>query len=279
MELDNHHSPTIILYSICTGLLILCTYSLLPSFLRVTIGTDAFAQESAVTSPEGLSCGDESIPDTSTGLCADGFAPQSNLSEFTSASPPLGSPELTADNVTTINNNTAGQDLLSENELASGGIIASAPAPEEIQMDTNGDGIVDETESQNQPIVAGNTTFPEEIQMDTNGDGIVDETESQNQLAVSGNALPSEEIQMDTNGDGIVDETESQNTIGAKTGVQGPGGPRTQTQSCEGDFAARTPPCHKNIGLGRSKCKGFCPITASRRWHQAIPEHKSVLVR
>ena len=57
-----------------------------------------------------------------------------------------------------MNNNTAGQ-LLSENELASGGIIASAPAPEEIQMDTNGDGIVDETESQNQPIVTGNTTF------------------------------------------------------------------------------------------------------------------------
>ena len=67
----------------------------------------------------------------------------------------FGSPELTADNVTTMNNNTAGQ-LLSENELASGGIIASAPAPEEIQMDTNGDGIVDETESQNQPIPSGN---------------------------------------------------------------------------------------------------------------------------
>jgi hypothetical protein len=150
--------------------------------MQISIGTDAFAQESAVTSLEEISCSDGSIPDISTGLCADGFAPQSNLSEFTSASPPLGSPELTADNVTTMNNNTAGQ-LVSENELASGGIIASAPAPEEIQMDTNGDGIVDETESQNQPIVAGNTTFPEEIQMDTNGDGIVDETESQNQLA------------------------------------------------------------------------------------------------
>ena len=38
--------------------------------------------------------------------------------------------------------------------------------------------------------------------MDTNGDGIVDETESQNQLAVTVMS-PSEEIQW-TNGDGIV---------------------------------------------------------------------------
>ena len=42
----------------------------------------------------------------------------------------------------------------------------SQPPPEEIQMDTNGDGIVDEFESQNQSV----TPPPEEIQMDTNGD-------------------------------------------------------------------------------------------------------------
>ena len=41
-----------------------------------------------------------------------------------------------------MSNISAGQ-LLNENELASGEIIATAPAPEEIQMDTNGDGIVD----------------------------------------------------------------------------------------------------------------------------------------
>ena len=73
------------------------------------------------------------------------FAPQSNLSEFPSAMP-----ELTGDNVTAMDNISAGQ-LLDENEIDSGEINASAP--EETQMDTNGDGIVDETESQNQPAV------------------------------------------------------------------------------------------------------------------------------
>ena len=48
-------------------------------------------------------------------------------------------------------------------------------------MDTNGDGIVDENESQNQPVLTGNNLTTEEIEMDTNGDGIVDENESQNQ--------------------------------------------------------------------------------------------------
>ena len=52
-------------------------------------------------------------------------------------------------------------------------------------MDLNGDGIVDEFESQNQPPVPGEqlpsngTQTPGEIEMDLNGDGIVDESESQ----------------------------------------------------------------------------------------------------
>ena len=221
-ELENRHPVTIIFYTICTGLLILCTYNLLPSFLRISIGTDAFAQESAVTFPEELICSDGSIPDVSTGLCADGFAPQSNLSEFPSAMP-AGSPELTGDNVTAMDNITASQ-LLNENELDSGEIIVSAP---------------------------------EEIQMDTNGDGIVDETESQNQPAVTSNAVPSEEIQMDTNGDGIVDETESQNTVGPKTGVQGSGVPGTQTQSCEGDVAAELPLARKTLDVADQNAKDF----------------------
>ena len=176
-ELENHHPITIIFYVSCIILLILCTYSILPSFLR--IGIDTNAQESSV-----LSCSDGSVPDASTGLCADGFAPESNLSEFSSTAP--DSAELAGDNVTAMSNITAGQ-LLNENELVSGEINASAPAPEEIQMDINGDGIVDETESQNQPVVTGNALHTEEIQMDINGDGIVDENESQNQPALTGN--------------------------------------------------------------------------------------------
>jgi Family of unknown function (DUF5995) len=62
---------------------------------------------------------------------------------------------------------------------------------------------------------------------------------------------------MDTNGDGIVDETESQNTIGAKTGVQGLGGPLTQTQSCEGDLAAELPFATKTLDLADQNAKDF----------------------
>ena len=45
--------------------------------------------------------------------------------------------------------------LSTDNELTPSGTIAN-PSPEEIQMDTNGDGIVDENESQNQPVPTGN---------------------------------------------------------------------------------------------------------------------------
>ena len=160
--------------------------------------------------------------------------PQSNFSEFTSTSPPLGSPELAADNVTTINNNTAGQ-LLSENELDSGEIIASAPAPEEIQMDTNGDGIVDETESQNQPVLTGNNLTTEEIQMDTNGDVIVDENESQNQPVLTGNNLP----------------------LGPKTGAQTFGGGTPQAKGCEGDLAIELPLARKTLEIADKNAGDF----------------------
>ena len=212
------------------------------------IGIDTDAQESPI-----LSCSDGSVPDAITGLCADGFAPQSNLSELPSTVP--DSAVLAGDNVTDISNITASQ-LLNENEVVSGEINSSAPAPEEIQMDTNGDGVVDETESQNQPAITGNAVPSEEIQMDTNGDGVVDETESQNQPAITGNAVPSEEIQMDTNGDGVVDETESQNTAGSNAGVQGSGGPRSQTQ-CEGDLAVEFPLARKTLDLADQNAKDF----------------------
>jgi hypothetical protein len=64
------------------------------------------------------------------------------LREFSQATPP-NSLELAGDNVTAMSNRTTGE-LLDGYELAS-----STPAPGEIQMDKNGDGIVDETESQN----------------------------------------------------------------------------------------------------------------------------------
>ena len=125
----------------------------------------------------------------------------------------LGPSELAADNATTMNNNTVGQ-ILGENELDSGEINASAPAQEEIQMDINGDGIVDENESQNQPVLTGNNLTTEEIQMDINGDGIVDENESQNQPVLTGNNLP----------------------LGPKTGAQTFGGGTPQAKGCEGDL-------------------------------------------
>ena len=181
------------------------------------IGIDTNAQESPV-----LSCSDGSVPDASTGLCADGFAPQSNLSEFPTTAP--DSAVLAGDNVTAISNITASQ-LLNENELVSGDMNASAPASKEIQMDTNGYGVVDETESQNQP-------------------------------AVTSNALPSEEIQMDTNGDGVVDETESQNTVGSNAGVQGSGVPGSQTQ-CEGDLAVEFPLAKKTLDVADQTAKDF----------------------
>ena len=85
---------------------------------------------------------------------------------------------------------------------------SSTPPPEEIQMDTNGDGVVDEFESQNQSV----TSPPEEIQMDTNGDGVVDAADNPipSDTTNTSSTPPPEEIQMDTNGDGVVDEFESQ---------------------------------------------------------------------
>ena len=256
MENWKTYPITVIFYVSCIILLILCTYSILPSFLR--IGIDTNAQESPV-----LSCSDGSVPDASTGLCADGFAPESNLSEFPSTAP--DSAELAGDNVSAMSNLTVGQ-LLNENELVSGKINASAPAPEEIQMDTNGDGIVDETESQNQPAVSGNALPSEEIQMDTNGDGIVDENESQNQPVLTDNNLTTEEIQMDTNGDGIVDENESQNQpvltdnnlpLEPKTGTQTFGGGIPEAKGCEGDLAIELPQARQTLDIADQNAGDF----------------------
>ena len=89
----------------------------------------------------------------------------------------------------------------------------SQPPPEEIQMDTNGDGIVDAADNPI-PTNATNTSStppPEEIQMDTNGDGIVDAADNPipTNATNTSSTLPPEEIQMDTNGDGIVDAADN----------------------------------------------------------------------
>ena len=51
-------------------------------------------------------------------------------------------------------------------------------------------------------------SFAQDI-MDTNGDGVVDELDTQTPAGTTeatGNASSTEEIQMDTNGDGVVDD-------------------------------------------------------------------------
>ena len=83
-------------------------------------------------------------------------------------------------------------------------------------MDTNGDGVVDELDTQTPAETTeatGNASSADEIQMDTNGDGVVDELDTQTPAETTeatGNASSADEIQMDTNGDGVVDELESQ---------------------------------------------------------------------
>ena len=152
--------------------------------------------------------------DVTTGLCADGFPPRSiPPSEFSQNAPPE-SPQLPGSTppAEEIQMDINGDGIVdaADNLIPSNATnTSSTPPAEEIQMDINGDGIVDEFESQNQTGVAGSTPPAEEIQMDINGDGIVDEFESQNQTGVAGSTPPAEEIQMDINGDGIVDAADN----------------------------------------------------------------------
>ena len=68
-------------------------------------------------------------------------------------------------------------------------------------MDTNGDGVVDELDTQT-PATDNrcncNASSTDEIQMDTNGDGVVDELDT-----TAG----------DTNGDGVVDAADQRQQI------------------------------------------------------------------
>ncbi len=89
-------------------------------------------------------------------------------------------------------------------------------------MDTNGDGVVDELDTQTPATTtdATNASSTDEIQMDTNGDGVVDELDTiagdtngdgvvdaaDAETTDTTNASSTDEIQMDTNGDGVVDE-------------------------------------------------------------------------
>ena len=208
----------IILLVICMGSLLLSSFTVPSSFLLNNNVQFAYGQEFRPTSEiEGLVCND-GLPPYPNSTCPDGISPQPILANETSEGLPLQ--QTTADNhvreLSAGGNATSFQEEIQMDTNGDGVVDAadnpipsdttntsSTPPPEEIQMDTNGDGVVDEFESQNQSV----TPPPEEIQMDTNGDGVVDEFESQNQSVTS----PPEEIQMDTNGDGVVDEFESQN--------------------------------------------------------------------
>ena len=103
---------------ICIGSLVLSSFTLPSSFLNSNVKY-AFAQEPPATGGE-LLCPADFPLDVTTGLCADGFAPQSIPPSEFSQDAPLESPQLPG----------------------------STPPPEEIQMDTNGDGIVDAADNQ-----------------------------------------------------------------------------------------------------------------------------------
>ena len=111
------------------------------------------------------------------------------------------------------------------------------PSADEIQMDTNGDGVVDELDTpSSEPSTAGatedtngdgvvdaldeatatetSTEVPsaDEIQMDTNGDGVVDALDEATATETSTEVPSADEIQMDTNGDGVVDALDETTT-------------------------------------------------------------------
>ncbi len=204
----------IILLVICIVPLLLASFTMSSSFLLYNNAKYVYAQE-LLTSPgnENLVCSD-GLPPFSNNTCPDGNTPQMSAADQISQNesfqlqPPSQDSNISQPSEET-QMDTNGDGVVDEFESQNQAVTQT---PEEIQMDTNGDGVVDEFESQNQAV----TQTPEEIQMDTNGDGVVDEFESQNQAGIAGQTAgsnlsqPSEEIQMDTNGDGVVDEFESQ---------------------------------------------------------------------
>ena len=210
---------------ICMGSLFLSSFTVPSSFLLNNNVKFAYGQEFRPPSEiEGLVCND-GLPPYPNSTCPDGISPQPILANETSEGLPLQ--QTMADNhvreLSAGGNATSFQEEIQMDTNGDGVVDAadnpipsdttntsSTPPPEEIQMDTNGDGVVDEFESQNQSVPSDTTNTsdispPEEIQMDTNGDGVVDEFESQNQSVTS----PPEEIQMDTNGDGVVDAADN----------------------------------------------------------------------
>ena len=58
----------------------------------------------------------------------------------------------------------------------------------------------------------GNASSADEIQMDTNGDGVVDALDEATATETTTDASSADEIQMDTNGDGVVDALDEDNS-------------------------------------------------------------------
>ena len=211
---------------ICMGSLFLSSFTVPSSFLLNNNVKFAYGQEFRPPSEiEGLVCND-GLPPYPNSTCPDGISPQPILANETSEGLPLQ--QTMADNhvreLSAGGNATSFQEEIQMDTNGDGVVDAadnpipsdttntsSTPPPEEIQMDTNGDGVVDEFESQNQSVPSDTTNTsdispPEEIQMDTNGDGVVDDIRT---VRINLYTPPPEEIQMDTNGDGVVDAADN----------------------------------------------------------------------
>src|SRR6478736_3974439 len=152
----------ITLLVICMGSLLLSSFTMPSLILLNNNAKFAYGQEDRPPSDiGGLVCND-GLPPYSNSTCPDGISPQPIANE-TSEGLPL-------------------EQTMADSHV--GELSASGNATfyqEEIQMDTNGDGVVYAADN---PIPSDTTNTsgtppPEEIQMDTNGDGVVDEFESQ----------------------------------------------------------------------------------------------------
>src|SRR6476620_10125770 len=179
----------------CMGSLLLSSFTMPSLILLNNNAKFAYGQEDRPPSDiGGLVCND-GLPPYSNSTCPDGISPQP-IANQTSEGLPME--QTTADNHV--------------GELSASGNATFFP--EEIQMDTNGDGVVDAADNpvRSDTTNTSSTPPPEEIQMDTNGDGVVDAADNpvRSDTTNTSSTPPPEEIQMDTNGDGVNYEFESQ---------------------------------------------------------------------
>jgi hypothetical protein len=159
----------------------------LPSPLLVLNGSDkyAYGQETPPTEEnvDNLICSD-GLPPFPNLTCPDGLAPQASIANTTAGGLPFQPPETAPDEELSTGDNTTASDVM--------------------QMDINGDGIIDEFESQNQTAVTSSIPSSDVMQMDINGDGIIDEFESQNQTSFGAGDI----LDNQSTGEGVAANTE-----------------------------------------------------------------------